>query len=158
MKEILSALLSNMDILLSRVSEFTPIEFKVFAFRPNGYFQPFFRLSSIGLLVWVCTIFVFQDGRQYFVLLILTDGIITDLEATKMSIIKASNLPMSIIIVGVGNEVKFMSQGRPTRWGSKNKRSDNGFIWIPDHYLFGFLVVKVTWFVSYTPTKVGPRK
>ena len=49
----------------------------------------------------------YQDGRQYFVLLILTDGIITDLEATKNSIIRASNLPMSIIIVGVGNEVKY---------------------------------------------------
>jgi hypothetical protein len=46
----------------------------------------------------------YQDGRQYFVLLILTDGIITDLEATKHSIIRASTLPMSIIIVGVGNE------------------------------------------------------
>lgn len=46
----------------------------------------------------------YQDGRQYFVLLILTDGIITDLEATKHSIIRASSLPMSIIIVGVGNE------------------------------------------------------
>ena len=72
--------------------------------------------------------FGFQDGRQYFVLLILTDGIITDLEATKMSIIKASNLPMSIIIVGVGNEVKFMSQGRPTQWGSNNESFDKRFI------------------------------
>ncbi len=46
----------------------------------------------------------YQDGRQYFVLLIITDGIITDMEDTKMAIIEASKLPMSIIIVGVGNE------------------------------------------------------
>ncbi len=46
----------------------------------------------------------YQDGRQYFVLLIITDGIITDMEATKLAIIEASKLPMSIIIVGVGNE------------------------------------------------------
>merc|ERR1711994_653745 len=44
------------------------------------------------------------DGKQYFVLLILTDGIITDLDATMASIIAASNLPLSIIIIGVGNE------------------------------------------------------
>ena len=37
-------------------------------------------------------------------LLIITDGIITDLEATKYAIVNACELPMSIIIVGVGNE------------------------------------------------------
>ena len=44
------------------------------------------------------------NGNQYFVLLILTDGIITDLDATLQSIIAASDLPMSIIIIGVGEE------------------------------------------------------
>lgn len=46
----------------------------------------------------------YQDGRQYFILLIITDGIITDLEETKSAIVSASDLPMSIIIVGVGRE------------------------------------------------------
>ncbi len=46
----------------------------------------------------------YQDGRQYFVLLIITDGIITDIDETRNAIINASNLPMSVIIVGVGNE------------------------------------------------------
>lgn len=45
----------------------------------------------------------FQDGRHYFVLLIITDGIISDMHETKRAIINASSLPMSIIIVGVGN-------------------------------------------------------
>ena len=45
-----------------------------------------------------------QNGQQYFVLLILTDGIITDFEDTKAAIVSASELPMSIIIVGVGDE------------------------------------------------------
>jgi len=45
-----------------------------------------------------------SNGNQYFVLLILTDGIITDLDATLSSIIAASDLPMSIIIIGVGDE------------------------------------------------------
>merc|ERR1711994_359509 len=44
-----------------------------------------------------------RDPSQYFVLLIITDGIITDLEATMVAIIKASALPVSIIIIGVGD-------------------------------------------------------
>ena len=44
-----------------------------------------------------------SDPSQYFVLLIITDGIITDLEATMVAIIKASRLPVSIIIIGVGD-------------------------------------------------------
>lgn len=45
----------------------------------------------------------FQDGKHYFVLLIITDGIISDMKETKHAIITASSLPISIIIVGVGN-------------------------------------------------------
>merc|ERR1711971_528011 len=41
---------------------------------------------------------------DYSILLIITDGIITDMEETKRAIIKASGLPLSIIIVGVGDE------------------------------------------------------
>ncbi|KAH9489380.1 Copine-8 [Bulinus truncatus] len=44
-----------------------------------------------------------RDGSEYFVLLIITDGIITDMPQTKAAIVNASTLPMSIIIVGVGN-------------------------------------------------------
>uniref|UniRef100_A0A3B5LAL6 Copine 3 n=1 Tax=Xiphophorus couchianus TaxID=32473 RepID=A0A3B5LAL6_9TELE len=41
-------------------------------------------------------------ASQYFVLLILTDGVITDMDQTRAAIVAASRLPMSIIIVGVG--------------------------------------------------------
>ncbi|XP_021163638.2 copine-1 [Fundulus heteroclitus] len=41
-------------------------------------------------------------ASQYFVLLILTDGEITDFDQTKDAIVRASRLPLSIIIVGVG--------------------------------------------------------
>uniref|UniRef100_A0A669CCV6 Copine-3 n=1 Tax=Oreochromis niloticus TaxID=8128 RepID=A0A669CCV6_ORENI len=41
-------------------------------------------------------------AAQYFVLLILTDGEITDFDQTRDAIVRASRLPMSIIIVGVG--------------------------------------------------------
>ncbi|XP_076818509.1 copine-3-like isoform X2 [Clavelina lepadiformis] len=41
--------------------------------------------------------------QNYFILLILTDGVITDMNETRTAIVSASHLPMSIIIVGVGN-------------------------------------------------------
>ena len=44
----------------------------------------------------------FVDGSQYFILVIITDGKIADMEETKMAIVEASVLPISIIIVGVG--------------------------------------------------------
>eukprot|EP00301_Raphidiophrys_heterophryoidea_P021886 c6181_g1_i1.p1 GENE.c6181_g1_i1~~c6181_g1_i1.p1 ORF type:complete len:517 (+),score=140.89 c6181_g1_i1:69-1619(+) len=43
-----------------------------------------------------------QQNQKYFVLLIVTDGAITDLDETKNAIIEASRLPLSIVIVGVG--------------------------------------------------------
>lgn len=43
-----------------------------------------------------------NNASQYFVLLILTDGEITDLDQTRDAIVRASSLPLSIIIVGVG--------------------------------------------------------
>ncbi|XP_063816237.1 copine-1 isoform X1 [Pseudophryne corroboree] len=44
-----------------------------------------------------------KSASQYFVLLIITDGEITDLNDTRNAIVQASKLPMSIIIIGVGN-------------------------------------------------------
>ncbi|XP_073911562.1 copine-7 isoform X1 [Castor canadensis] len=42
-------------------------------------------------------------ASQYYILLILTDGVVTDMSDTREAIVRASHLPMSIIIVGVGN-------------------------------------------------------
>ncbi|XP_075068542.1 copine-4 [Mixophyes fleayi] len=44
-----------------------------------------------------------MESTQYFILLILTDGVITDMADTREAIVHASHLPMSVIIVGVGN-------------------------------------------------------
>uniref|UniRef100_A0A452R3Q9 Copine 1 n=1 Tax=Ursus americanus TaxID=9643 RepID=A0A452R3Q9_URSAM len=43
-----------------------------------------------------------KTASQYFVLLLLTDGAVTDVEATCEAVVRASHLPMSVIIVGVG--------------------------------------------------------
>nr|XP_019942823.1 PREDICTED: copine-3-like [Paralichthys olivaceus] len=44
-----------------------------------------------------------NTASQYYVLLIITDGVITDMDQTRAAIVEASRLPMSIIIVGVGD-------------------------------------------------------
>ncbi|XP_073930749.1 RNA-binding protein 12 isoform X5 [Castor canadensis] len=50
---------------------------------------------SASVYKWACP-------QQYFVLLLLTDGAVTDVEATREAVVHASKLPMSVIIVGVG--------------------------------------------------------
>lgn len=43
------------------------------------------------------------NNRNYYILMILTDGQISDMDETINSIIEASKLPISIIIIGIGN-------------------------------------------------------
>ena len=47
---------------------------------------------------------VSQLRQKYNILLIITDGLIIDLGKTIDEIVRGSDLPLSIIIVGVGNE------------------------------------------------------
>ncbi|KAK7504633.1 hypothetical protein BaRGS_00004119 [Batillaria attramentaria] len=44
-----------------------------------------------------------KGAHAYFILLLLTDGVLSDMGDTKSAIVQASALPMSLIIVGVGN-------------------------------------------------------
>jgi len=43
------------------------------------------------------------SAATYYVLMLLTDGALTDMDETKQAIVEASTLPISIIIIGVGN-------------------------------------------------------
>jgi len=45
-----------------------------------------------------------NDDLKYFILLIITDGVINDMQDTINEVVRASEYPMSIIIVGVGDE------------------------------------------------------
>eukprot|EP01038_Epipyxis_sp_PR26KG_P006747 gene6747-9244_t len=45
-----------------------------------------------------------QSNQKYSILLILTDGVVSDFENTKAAIVEASRQPLSIIIVGIGSE------------------------------------------------------
>eukprot|EP00095_Tigriopus_kingsejongensis_P003219 snap_masked-scaffold699_size109694-processed-gene-0.13 protein:Tk03219 transcript:snap_masked-scaffold699_size109694-processed-gene-0.13-mRNA-1 annotation:"PREDICTED: copine-8" len=73
-----------------------------------------------------------QDGRQYFVLLIITDGIINDLDETKRALASASSLAMSIIVVGVGNEdfsnMKFLDSDLAVSYGGGAERDIVQFV------------------------------
>lgn len=56
----------------------------------------------INMAAQIASQAVAHHQRKYFVLLILTDGVVTDLQETIDSLVKASDLPLSILIVGVG--------------------------------------------------------
>lgn len=46
---------------------------------------------------------VTQQNQKYNILLIITDGVINDMQATIDQVVRGSSLPLSIIIVGVGS-------------------------------------------------------
>jgi len=46
---------------------------------------------------------VTQQNQKYNILLIITDGVINDMQAAIDQIVRGSRNPLSIIIVGVGN-------------------------------------------------------
>ncbi|KAK3403621.1 hypothetical protein EUGRSUZ_K00066 [Eucalyptus grandis] len=64
--------------------------------------------------------------HRYFVLLIITDGVVTDLQETKDALVKASDLPLSILIVGVGGadfkEMEVLDADKGERLESSNGR------------------------------------
>lgn len=63
------------------------------------YFNPILQE-----VVKVCQVCKQQGSGVYTILLILTDGEIHDMKQVIDTIILASALPLSIIIIGVGNE------------------------------------------------------
>ena len=62
-------------------------------------FGPILEAATLRAAAANCT----QENQKYTILLILTDGVINDLDASINAIVNASSLPLSIIIIGVGN-------------------------------------------------------
>ncbi|CAC5407770.1 Protein BONZAI 1,Copine-3,Copine-8,Nicotinic receptor-associated protein 1,Copine-5,Copine-2,Copine-4,Copine-1,Copine-6,Copine-7,Copine-A,Copine-9 [Mytilus coruscus] len=70
-------------------------------------------------------------GSDYFILLIVTDGIITDMPQTCEAIVHAASLPMSIIIVGVGDadfEAMDILDGDDVRLSSRGKYAERDIV------------------------------
>ncbi|KAJ4814698.1 hypothetical protein LUZ62_027264 [Rhynchospora pubera] len=69
---------------------------------------------------------VTSGSQKYFILLIVTDGVVTDLQETIDAIVKASDLPLSILIVGVGGadfkEMEFLDADKGERLESSDGR------------------------------------
>ncbi|OXB67236.1 hypothetical protein ASZ78_015877 [Callipepla squamata] len=75
------------------------------------------------------------DGSQYFVLLIITDGVISDMAQTKEAIVNAAKLPMSIIIVGVGQaefDAMVELDGDDIRISSRGKVAERDIVQVWD--------------------------
>ncbi|XP_018102043.1 copine-5 isoform X2 [Xenopus laevis] len=71
------------------------------------------------------------DGSHYFVLLIITDGVISDMSQTKEAIVNAAMLPMSIIIVGVGQaefDAMVELDGDDVRISSRGKLAERDIV------------------------------
>ncbi|CAM6094097.1 unnamed protein product [Calypogeia fissa] len=56
----------------------------------------------INMAASIASSYVNQENQKYFVLLIITDGVITDLQQTINALVHASHLPLSVLIIGVG--------------------------------------------------------
>lgn len=67
-----------------------------------------------------------KDPRKYFVLLIITDGVITDLQESINALVKASGFPLSVLIVGVGGadftEMEYLDADRGRLQASDRNR------------------------------------
>lgn len=72
-----------------------------------------------------------RDGNDYFILLIITDGIITDMPQTCEAIVNAASLPLSIIIVGVGDadfEAMNILDGDDVRLSSRGRYAERDIV------------------------------
>ncbi|CAD6250884.1 unnamed protein product [Miscanthus lutarioriparius] len=67
-----------------------------------------------------------DNQQKYFILLIVTDGVVTDFQETIDAIIKASDFPISIIVVGVGGadfkEMEFLDPNKGEKLESSTGR------------------------------------
>jgi hypothetical protein len=88
-----------------------------------------------------------QDRQKYTILLVLTDGVINDMDESISAIIQASKQPMSVIIVGVGNadftdmNVLDADKGMLKRGSNVAERDIVQFLAFNDHIAKGVAVV-----------------
>ena len=90
------------------------------------YFEPLLSL------IFTTIASMDNSGLNYNVVLLLTDGIINDMEKTVDLIVESSNLPVSLIIVGVGNadfsNMKRLDSDGKALVSSKGKKSERDIV------------------------------
>ncbi|NXD69064.1 CPNE9 protein, partial [Eolophus roseicapillus] len=100
------------------------------------------------------------DGSQYHVLLIITDGVISDMLQTKEAIVTASALPMSIIIVGVGPaEFEAMEEldGDEVRVSSRGRYAERDIVQVTQsHHMRTMLIFPTRLQTNFFPSKFVP--
>lgn len=72
-----------------------------------------------------------DQDNQYYILLLLTDGEINDMERTKTAIVDSSHLPLSIIIIGIGNadfEKMDILDGDDGLWDASGRKAERDLV------------------------------
>lgn len=69
-----------------------------------GYMNDMIEYETVTCKYFFRTKKILSRMNKYYILLIITDGLINDMPETTDEIVRASGLPLSIIIVGVGDE------------------------------------------------------
>ncbi|PAN06219.1 hypothetical protein PAHAL_1G246800 [Panicum hallii] len=80
----------------------------------------------IGTAMAIASQSLADNQQKYFILLIVTDGVVTDFQETIDAIIRASDFPMSIIVIGVGGadfkEMEFLDPNKGEKLESSTGR------------------------------------
>ncbi|XP_039858886.1 copine-9-like isoform X1 [Simochromis diagramma] len=104
------------------------------------------------------------DGSQYFVLLMITDGVISDMAQTKEAVVNAASLPMSVIIVGVGPaEFDAMEEldGDEVRVSSRGRFAERDIVQVHCiRYIHSYLVfisIKLCRIIFYQLSRIKPE-
>ena len=75
----------------------------------------------------------FEDGAlRYGILLVLTDGIVSDADATKTLLHAISDLPLTVLIVGIG-AADFAEMGEIVEYSNSTSRANVSFVSYREH-------------------------
>jgi len=107
-----------------------------FALNNVTLYGPTIFAKVIDVAAQIANASTLTNQQKYYVLLLITDGAISDEENTIREIVKISNLPISILVVGVGSEdfenMRILEgEGQLLRDGSGNVAARHNVQFIP---------------------------
>lgn len=99
-----------------------------------------------------------SEDEQYYILLILTDGEIHDMDLTKKAIVDSSHLPLSIIIIGIGNanfDNMDILDGDDGLWDSSGRKAQRDLVqFVPFNKFAGDPTALAAHVLEELPTQV----